>query len=60
MISSIRAFGILLHTGRNLKAQGLHRHKRRALLLAMKTILQSYPISVEGTTLRQGNFWPIH
>lgn len=45
-----RAFGLLLHTGRNLKAQGLPRSKRLALLEHIAMILRSYPIT--STTVK--------
>ncbi|MBA7672584.1 hypothetical protein ES703_80766 [subsurface metagenome] len=43
-MDTIRAFGILLHSGRNLKKQGLARRRRRALLLIIRNILHSFPM----------------
>lgn len=42
-MDTIKKFAILLHTGRNLKKQGLDQHERAHLLNLVRHTLRSYP-----------------
>lgn len=48
MTTAVQAFGILLRTGRNLKAQGLPVERRSVLLRSMRNVLYSFPMQGDG------------